>query len=50
MGNLREFDGDDFVIKSRPLTEKQSKALSEQIAKMKIENKKLLEENKKASK
>lgn len=50
MGILREPDGDDFVIKSRPLTEKQAKALSEHIAKMKIDSKKQSAEKKIASK
>lgn len=50
MGILKEPDWDDFVIKSKPLTEKQAKALSEHIAKRKFENKKLLEEKKMVSK
>jgi len=46
---LREPDGVDFVIKSRHLTEKEEKALSDYIAKWKIENKKHLTKKKKAS-
>jgi len=49
MGILKEQDWDDFVIKSKPLTEKQAKALSEHIAKRKIENKKQSAEKKVAS-
>jgi hypothetical protein len=41
---LKEPEGDDFYIKSRKLTIEEKRALSEQIAKMKIENKKQSEE------
>ena len=37
MGFIREPEGIDFVIKSKPLTEKQEKELSEFIAKRKQE-------------
>ena len=40
MGFIREPEGIDFVIKSKPLTEKQEKELSEFIAKRKLEIKK----------
>jgi hypothetical protein len=38
MGFIREPEGVDFVIQSRPLTEKQEKELSEFIAKRNLEN------------
>lgn len=41
MGFIREPEGVDFVIQSKPLTEKQEKELSEFIAKRKLEIKKL---------
>ena len=37
MGFIREPEGIDFVIQSKPLTEKQEKELSEFIAKRKLE-------------
>ena len=37
MGLIREPEGVDFVIQSKPLTEKQGKKLSEFIANRKIE-------------
>ena len=37
MGFIREPEGVDFVIQSKPLTEKQEKELSEFIAKRKLE-------------
>lgn len=37
MGLIREPEGVDFVIQSKPLTEKQEKKLSEFIAKRKLE-------------
>ncbi len=40
MGIIREPEGVDFVIQSKPLTEKQEKELSEFIAKRKLEIKK----------
>lgn len=40
MGFIREPEGIDFVIKSKPLTEKQEKELSEFISKRKFEIKK----------
>ena len=40
MGFIREPEGVDFVIQSKPLTEKQEKELSEFIAKRKLEIKK----------
>jgi len=40
MGFIKEPDGVDFVIQSKPLTEKQAKELSEYIAKRKLEIKK----------
>jgi len=40
MGLIREPEGVDFVIQSKPLTEKQEKELSEFIAKRKLEIKK----------
>jgi hypothetical protein len=40
MGYIREPEGVDFVIQSKPLTEKQEKELSEFIAKRKLEIKK----------
>ena len=40
MGLIREPEGVDFVIQSKPLTEKQQKELSEYIAKRKLEIKK----------
>jgi len=40
MGFIREPEGVDFVIQSRPLTEKQEKELSDFIAKRKLEIKK----------
>lgn len=36
-GYIKEPDGVDFVIQSKPLTEKQEKELSEYIAKRKLE-------------
>ena len=50
MGILKEPEGDDFYIKSGKRTEKEKKALSEQIAKMKIENKKQSSEKEKTNK
>ena len=41
MGFIREPEGVDFVIQSKPLTEKQKKELSEFIAKRKLEIKKI---------
>jgi hypothetical protein len=41
MGFIREPEGVDFVIQSKPLTEKQEKALSEFIVKRKLEIKKI---------
>jgi hypothetical protein len=41
MGYIKEPDGVDFVIQSKPLTSKQEKELSEFIAKKKLEIKKL---------
>ena len=41
MGLIKEPEGVDFVIQSKPLTEKQQKELSEHIAKRKLEIKKL---------
>lgn len=41
MGFIREPEGVDFVIQSKPLTEKQEKELSEYIAKRKLEIKKI---------
>ena len=41
MGFIREPEGVDFVIQSKPLTEKQEKELSEFIAKRKLEIKKI---------
>jgi hypothetical protein len=41
MGFIREPKGVDFVIQSKPLTDKQEKELSEFIAKRKLEIKKL---------
>jgi len=43
MGILEEPDWGDFVIKSKPLTKKEAKELSDHIAKKKLENKKLEE-------
>lgn len=40
MGYIKEPEGVDFVIQSRPLTKKQEKELSEFIAKRKLEIKK----------
>ena len=40
MGIIKEPEGVDFVIKSKPLTKKQEKELSEYIAKRKLEIKK----------
>ncbi|MCC5929066.1 MAG: hypothetical protein JJU28_07455 [Cyclobacteriaceae bacterium] len=40
MGFIREPEGVDFVIQSKPLSEKQEKELSEFIAKRKLEIKK----------
>ncbi len=40
MGFIREPEGVDFVIKSKPLTKKQEKQLSEFIAKRKLAIKK----------
>ena len=40
MGLIREPEGVDFVIQSKPLTEKQQKELSEYISKRKLEIKK----------
>ncbi|MFA9392699.1 MAG: hypothetical protein ACERKD_23020 [Prolixibacteraceae bacterium] len=40
MGFIREPEGVDFVIQSKPLTDKQGKELSEFIAKRKLEIKK----------
>jgi hypothetical protein len=40
MGFIREPEGVDFIIQSKPLTEKQEKELSEFIAKRKLEIKK----------
>jgi hypothetical protein len=40
MGFIREPEGVDFVIQSKPLTDKQERALSEFIAKRKREMKK----------
>ena len=42
MGFIREPEGVDFVIKSKPLTEKQEKELSEFITKRKLEIKRIL--------
>ena len=42
MGFIREPEGVDFVIQSKPLSEKQEKELSEFIAKRKLEIKKKL--------
>ena len=42
MGLIREPEGVDFVIKSKPLTEKQEKELSKFIAKRKLEIQKKL--------
>jgi len=42
MGLIREPEGVDFVIKSKPLTEKQEKELSKFIVKRKLEIKKKL--------
>ena len=41
MGYIREPEGVDFVIQSKPLTKKQEKELSEFITKRKLEIKKL---------
>jgi hypothetical protein len=41
MGFIKEPEGVDFVIQSKPLTEKQAKELSKFIAKRKLEIKKL---------
>ncbi|MCX6238940.1 MAG: hypothetical protein NTY07_15485 [Bacteroidia bacterium] len=41
MGLIKEPEGVDFVIQSKPLTEKQERELSAFIAKRKIEIKKL---------
>ena len=41
MGFIREPEGVDFVIQSKPLTEKQKKELSEFITKRKLEIKKI---------
>lgn len=41
MGFIREQEGVDFVIQSKPLTKKQEKELSEFIAMRKLEIKKL---------
>lgn len=40
MGLIREPEGIDFVIQSKPLTQKQEKELSEYITKRKLEIKK----------
>ena len=40
MGFIKEPDGVDFVIQSKPLTKKQERKLSEFIAKRKLEIKK----------
>lgn len=40
MGFIKEPEGVDFVIQSKPLTEKQERELSEFIAKRKLEIKK----------
>ena len=40
MGFIKEPEGVDFVVQSKPLTEKQEKELSEFIAKRKLEIKK----------
>jgi hypothetical protein len=40
MGYIKEPDGVDFVIQSKPLSKKQEKDLSEYIAKRKLEIKK----------
>lgn len=45
MGFIKEPDGVDFVIQSKPLTEKQAKELSEFIAKRKLEIKKLIKKD-----
>jgi hypothetical protein len=50
MGILKEPDGEDFYIKSRNLTEEEEKAISEYIAKWKIENKEQLSEKEKIKK
>jgi hypothetical protein len=41
MGFIKEPEGVDFVIQSKPLTKKQEKELSDYIAKRKLEIKKL---------
>lgn len=41
MGFIREPDGVDFVINSKPLTKKQERELSDYIAKRKLEIKNL---------
>jgi dsDNA-binding SOS-regulon protein len=45
MGFIREPKGVDFVIQSKPLTEKQEKELSEFIAKRKLEIEKILKKS-----
>ncbi len=40
MGLIKEPEGVDFVIQSKPLTEKQQKELSDHIARRKLEIKK----------
>jgi hypothetical protein len=50
MGFIREPEGVDFVIQSKPLTKKQEKELSEFIAKRKIEIKKLTQKGLKTKK
>jgi hypothetical protein len=46
MGFIKEPEGVDFVIQSKPLTEKQEKELSEFIAKRKLEIKKTKKQGK----
>jgi hypothetical protein len=43
MGFIREPEGIDFVIQSKPLSVKQEKDLSEFIAKIKVVNKKRIQ-------
>jgi hypothetical protein len=45
MGFVKEPEGIDFVIQSKPLTTKQEKELSEFIAKRKLELKKRMKKN-----
>jgi hypothetical protein len=46
MGYIKEPEGVDFIIKSKPLTEKQERELSEFISRRKLEIKRKSKKNK----